>query len=119
MSDYILNEGSTAIVGLWFKDENQKNVTPNQILWRLDDLILLTNNDAQYGQYSAGEIVDDTTEIPSSYKYSLYIPDTANIIINRDNNWEEKIVSIKYIYGTSKVGTEEFRYIVKKLSKPI
>jgi hypothetical protein len=119
MADYILNEGSTALIGLWFKDEKEKNVTPTQLIWRLDDVTLLTNNDATFGPYSAGEIVDDTMENPTSYKHTVSIPDTANIIINPNNGWEEKVMTVKFTYGNSSVGTEEFRYRVKKLSRVI
>lgn len=119
MADNILNEASTAIIQLWFKDELEKNVTPSSVIWRLDDAILLANNDAQFGPYSAGEIVDDTTETPTSYKHTVYVPNTANIIINPDNIWEEKILTVKYTYGGSKIGTEEFRYRVKQLANAI
>lgn len=110
MTEYIINENSTAVIGLWFKDENEKNVVPGEIIWRVDDANLMAVSGV-----SAGEIIGDTTETPSSYKHSIYIPGAANIILDDNNMWEERIVTIRYTYGDNGVGTEEMRYKVKNL----
>lgn len=111
MSDNILNEGSTALISLWFRDENDKNVTPTEIIWRLDDVTLMSVNAV------SGEIIDWTTEVPTTYKHTVSIPNTANMLINSSNNFEEKLMTVKYYYGSGNVGTEEFRYQVKNLAK--
>ena len=107
MAEYKLNENSTAVIGLWFKDENEKNVVPAEIVWRVDDAKLIGT--------SGGELVSDTTEVPSTFKHNLYIPASANLIINDENMWEEKIVTVRVTYGISGVVTEELRYSVKNL----
>lgn len=110
MTEYILNEGSTAVIGLWFKDENEKNVVPSEIIWRVDDVRSMEVSGA-----SGGELVPDTTEIPTTYKHNIYVPASANYIIDDTTIWEEKLVTIRWTYGESGVGTEEMRYKVKNL----
>ncbi len=82
MADYILNEGSTAIIQCWFKDENDKNVTPSSITWRLDDFTFINT--------VSGELVDDTIETPTNYKHTIYVPANANRILVSTNLWEKK-----------------------------
>jgi hypothetical protein len=109
----IVNEGSSCAITLWFKDENEKNITPTSITWRLDDAIILSISGDDYA-----EIIGNTIEVPTTHKHNIMIPETGNIIINPENIWEEKIVTVKFQYLSS-VGTNEFRYLVKNLAKVI
>jgi hypothetical protein len=102
LSDYSINEGSTALINLWFKDENEKNIIPTSLDWYL--------NDATY-YYASG------SETPTSYKHELVIPSSLNLLNDRTNLWEEKILTVLYRYGASFIGTDEFRYQVKRLDK--
>jgi hypothetical protein len=104
--DNIVNEGSTAAITLRFKDENNRNVTPNSVTWSVYDV---TNG---------VEVVADTVEIPTSFKHVIYIPPTANEIdANSTNIWEERLVTVTFVYATTNQGTEEFKYYVKNLNK--
>jgi hypothetical protein len=135
MADNIVNEGSSCVIVLWFKDENERNVTPDQLAWRVDDALLLSISGDSYdatmiatsGYTGYVPLVDpiignppldipSTIVVPTTYKYNVLIPSTINVIIDETKLWEEKILSVQYSYnGGANVGTDVFRYRVNNL----
>lgn len=98
-----VNEKSTYVVTLSFKDEDGVAVTPEALAYRLDD------------ESSGEEVIEDTVVVPTSTTYSLTIASTLNIILNDDKKFEIKVLTASFIYATSKVGTAEYKYKVLNL----
>lgn len=99
-----VNEKSTYVVVLSFKDENGVAVTPSSLTYRLDD------------EASGEEVIEDTVVTPVTTSYSVVIPSTSNLILNDDKKFEIKILTASFTYDTDKVGTDEHRYRLKNLS---
>ena len=93
-----VNEKSTYVVTLSFKDENGVAVTPDSSTYRLDD------------EASGEEIIEDTVVIPTGTTYNAVISSTSNTILNDDKKYEVKVLSASFTYQTTKVGTAEHRY---------
>lgn len=100
-----VNERSTSIVTLTFRDENGAAVTPGAASYRIDDVA------------SGTEILDDTAFTPSSDIHQLTISDTQNRILTAANVREERLVTISITYGTGRKLNQEYRYYVMNLTK--
>lgn len=98
-----VNEKSTYVVKLSFKDENGVAVTPDSLTYRLDD------------ESSGEEIIEDTVVVPGTTYYNLTISSDSNSILNDDKKFEIKVLSASFTYSTTKVGTAEHKYKVLNL----
>jgi hypothetical protein len=98
-----VNEGTTSILILTFKDENGDPVIPLSGTYRIDDL------DSGTG------ITGDTGFTPSLSTYNLVIGATANRILSGAAEKELRRVTVTFQYGASGQGTGEYFYEVKNL----
>ena len=101
----IVNERSTSIVSLTFRDENGSLVTPSGGSCQIHDAA------------SGTEIRAETPFTPVGSTHDITITDTENRILDATRNVEERIVTVSFTYGTSKKGSGEYRYCVKNLAK--
>lgn len=101
----IVNERSTSIVAMTFRDETGALVTPSAGTYQIHDAA------------SGTEIRAETPFTPAGSTHDITITDTENRILDASRNVEERIVTIKFTYGAGKPGTGEYRYIVKNLTK--
>jgi hypothetical protein len=100
-----INEKTTYVVNLAFKDENEAPVTPNS---------------AQYSlyNYTANFNVKDLTTITiTGSNVDLEIPYSDNSIIKSTNDYEVMLLTVQYVFDTDKRGTSEHRYLIKNLKK--
>jgi hypothetical protein len=101
----IVNERSTSIVTLTFRDETGAQVTPSAGTYRIDDAA------------SGTEIRASTPFTPSGSTHDIMITDEENRILDVTRNIEERIVTVSFTYGVGKKGSGEYRYSVKNLLK--
>lgn len=101
----IVNERSTSIVTLTFRDETGAQVTPSAGTYRIDDAA------------SGTEIRAATPFTPSGSTHDITITDEENRILDVNRNIEERIVTVSFTYGVGKKGSGEYRYGVKNLLK--
>ncbi len=101
----IVNEKSTSVVTLTFRDESGALVTPSGGTYRIDDAALGT------------EIKADTPFTPVDSSHDITITSTENRILDATRNVEERIVTVSFTYGAGKNGNSEYRYSVKNLTK--
>lgn len=102
----IINEKSTLVLRLGFKDGSAQAVVPTAGRYRIDDV----NSDSQ--------ILDWTDFTPSASTHDLTITSAQNAIISNALESEKKLVTVDVTYGTDgKKITGEYIYIVKNLAK--
>jgi hypothetical protein len=102
----IINEKTTLILRLSFKDESSIGVIPTAAQYRIDDV------------ESGTQILDWTSFAPSAATHDLTITDVQNAIIDTAVERERKRVTVQITYGaTSKKVTDEYIYAVKNLTK--
>lgn len=99
----VVNEGTTTIITVSFYNENNEPITPDSVIYRLDDI------------YSGTEIKDDTSITPGE-SVDITISSTENRIVNRNRPVEKRIMSVKYTYaGNSKTGYDSYIYMIQNL----
>jgi len=98
-----VNEKSTYVVKLSFKDEDGVAVIPESLTYRLDD------------ESSGEEVVENTVVVPTDTSYNVTISSTSNIVLNDDKKFEVKVLTASFTFDTSKVGTAEYKYKVLNL----
>lgn len=102
----IINENTTLIVRLSFKDENSIGVIPSAAQYRIDDVD------------SGAQILDWTSFTPSADTHDLTITAAQNAIMASDREQEKKRVTVEITYGvTDNKATDEYVYVVKNLTK--
>ena len=99
-----VNEKTTAILAVTFKDENGNLVTPTTGSYRIDD-------------YAGTQITGDTAFTPSSSTYEITISANENRILDANNLVETRIATVSWTYSGSKQGTSEYIYQIKNLRK--
>lgn len=102
----IINEKSTLVIRLGFKDGSALEVVPTTGRYRIDDV----TSDAQ--------ILDWTDFTPAAATHDLTITSAQNAIVNSALESEKKLVTVDVTYGTdSKRITGDYTYGVKNLAK--
>lgn len=103
MSEDVVNEKTTSILTITFKDETGANVTPSSATYRIDD-------DA-----SKTAIKATTSFSPSGPTHDLTITSNENRIVGTEP-YEHRTVTIEFDYGTGpKHGTADYHYVVANL----
>lgn len=98
-----INEGSSAIFTIDFYDENNANVTPDLVTYRIDDI-------------SSSEILAPVEVVPSSSSMDIVVGSDLNVILDPTSNYEMRYLTIVWIYSDgTKQGTEEVIFRVKNL----
>lgn len=101
-----INEKTTAIITVTFKDENAALVTPTAAYYKLDCL-------------TTGTVIKSETQIsnPAPTK-DIVVTSIENKIQDQNNTQEEKILTLRFTYASgTKQGTAECRYKVVNLQK--
>jgi hypothetical protein len=99
-----VNENSTRDIKISFTNHLGNPVTPDRCLYKLTDLESLT------------EIVEETEFIPENPDYTITIEADENIILNADNEYEERVLTIKWFYNNgNREENEEYHFRVKNL----
>lgn len=104
-STTIINEKTTSIVTLTFTNENDDAVTPDSGSYRIDDVD------------SGTAIKAATAFTPTSSTHEITISSTENSILNTDNDYEQRVLTVTTTYSGGKVCTAEYFYMVKNLQK--
>jgi len=105
----IINQGSTYILGLEFRDDAGNAVTPSSALYRIDDEdsgnAITGNNANAWVAFS-----------PSSNQYDLAISANENALIGNTTDREERKVTVKFNFSAdNKTQTDEYRYMIQRL----
>jgi len=103
MSDDVINERSTAIVTLSFKDEDGVNAIPTSGVYRLTDL-------------RSGTTIRNWTALPSlaaSVEITLTQSDTR--ILTSTNDYEERLITVFWKYSTTKHGSDDYRVRIRNM----
>jgi hypothetical protein len=105
----IVNEGSSYVLGLTFKDENGNGVTPANATYRIDD--------EESGNGVTGNNANHWVDIsPSGNTYDLVVTANQNAFIGNNTQREERVVTLKFKFSAdSKWQTEEYRYMLTRL----
>ena len=101
----IVNERTTWIINASFTDENEDAVIPDLGEYSISD------------EKSGTEIVGPTAFDPSSSSYDFEVLPEQNRILNAKNRFEERILTLTFVYSGNKEGTAEYRWSVKNLDK--
>lgn len=100
-----VNEKTTSVVTLSFKDEAGNPVQPTSGSYRIDDTA------------SGIEIKEDTAFTPAGTTHDLVISDSENALLGQDNSRELRCVTVSVTYGAGKKINAEYRYYVVNLLK--
>ena len=100
----MVNEGSTAYLGVEFLDKNNDPDEPNTISYRIDCLS------------SGTEIRADTSVTPAE-SVEIKLTPTDHVIVNPAKPHEKRLVTITASYGPEDELNEEYEYNVKNLRK--
>lgn len=105
----IINQGSTYVLGLDFKDANGNAITPAAAFYRIDDVEsgngITGNNANRWVAFS-----------PSSNQYDLTITANENAMIGNSTDREERKVTVKFNFSAdNKTQTDEYRYMIFRL----
>jgi hypothetical protein len=101
----IVNEKSTPTLTVDFFDENGAAVVPSSATYQIDDI-------------ASGTIVRAETALPSlAASVDILLATADTIIITSSLPGEDRLVTVKWQYGSGKQGAKEYRYLVKNLSK--
>lgn len=97
-----LNERTTLVLTLTFRDEDDVLVTPTAVYYRIDDAS------------SGTSIVDNTALGSLSSAMELEITTAQNRSLSQAS-LEERVVTVEFDYGSGRHGSNEYRYLLKNL----
>lgn len=100
-----INEKTTYVVNLAFKDEDNVPVTPNSANYTL------------YNYTSSSTVKDLTTITVTGSNVDLEILYNYNSIVNPANEYEMMLLTVDFVFDVTKRGTSEYRYLIKNLKK--
>lgn len=98
-----INEGTSCVVSIDFKDENGVDVIPTSGRYRVDDA------------ESKIVVLHWTAFAPTSANQLLYIQANSNRLIAQEHIRETRVVTVEFTYGANILGTGETRYTIKGL----
>lgn len=101
----IADERTTHYLTVNFLDKNGDAATPSTISYRVD---CLTN---------ASQVRDDTPVSPAAASIEITLDSDDCDIIDQDNSYEERLVTVNATFAADDECHDEFRYLVKNLSK--
>lgn len=97
-----INDRTTLVLTLTFRDEDDALVVPTAATYRVDDVLTGTTVKAK----------TSLTGLASSME--LEITSAMNAAIG-EQTLQERVVTIEFDYGTARHGSDEYRYYVKNL----
>ena len=110
MENYV-NEKTTAYLEIRFKNELGLSVIPVSGVYQVDDMTGLTE------QITGSNVIPLTVFFPSESKYIINIPASSNQIINTENVWEDRQVTVTFVSSGGSQGTDIFNYRLRNLAK--
>lgn len=99
-----ISEGSRQKFAVSFKDEDYQPFLPTSIRYRLDD----KTDDIT-------TVILDWQTITPDYRVEITIPSSANAILNDQNVYETRVLTIQSDYGTDNQLSEDETYRVRNL----
>ena len=99
-----VNENSTRDVEISFTDINDDPITPEQIIYSIIDLDSL-------------EVIVEETEVKNKAStITITIQADENIILNSDNDYEDRIIMVRWFYGGGREENVNYQYRVLNLT---
>jgi hypothetical protein len=99
-----INEGTSCVISIDFKDEDGIAVVPTAGRYRIDDA------------ESEHTVKHWTAFVPVTSNIMLYIDHNDNRLIAQEHKRETRIVTVEYTYGArSMIGTGEARFTINGL----
>lgn len=103
-----INELQTYTCQMNWTDETGAPLTPSAGTFRVDD-ITDPGNPVQ---------VIDTTELnPTGPSHEIVVPHANNNILNQENKYEIRLITVTWTYSGSKQGTGYHKYRIENLIK--
>lgn len=98
-----INENTTAVITVEFRDEDGGTIAPDSASYRLDD-------------ESGAELITDTGIVAPTSMVSIEIPESANAIVDSNKMSEKKYLTLSYTYaGDTRQAVSEYSYEVRNL----
>ena len=98
----LVNEKSNMALTVSFFDDTGAAVVPDSATYRIDDLT------------SSTSILAPTALTPATV-VTIQITSAQNAILNSANQFEDRVITVEFVYATTKRGTDEYRYEVRNL----
>lgn len=98
----LVNEKSNMALAVSFFDDTGAAVTPDSATYRIDDL-------------TSSTVILASTALTPATVVTIQITSAQNAMVSTANQSEERVVTVEFVYATSKRGTNEYRYEVKNL----
>lgn len=99
-----ISEGSRQKFAISFKDEDYQPFLPTSVRYRLDD----KTDDIT-------TVILDWQDVTPDFRVEITIPSSANAILNDQNSYETRVLTIQSDYGTDNQLSEDETYRVRNL----
>lgn len=99
-----ISEASRQKFAVSFKDEDYQPFLPTSVRYRLDD----KTDDIT-------TVLIDWQDVTPAYRIEITIPSSANVILNDQNVYETRVLTIQSDYGTDNQLSEDETYRVRNL----
>jgi len=97
-----INDRTTLVLTLTFRDEDDALVVPTAATYRIDDVL-------------TGSVVKARTSLTGlASSMELEITSAQNAAIG-EATLQERVVTVEFDYGASRHGSDEYRYYVRNL----
>lgn len=98
-----VNERTTLILTVAFFDEDDVACVPSSARYRIDD------------KTSGTAVLGWTTIAPLAVSVDLHILKGWNSMVSETHQYETRVVTVEFQYGTGRQGTDEYTYRIKNL----
>lgn len=98
----LVNEKSNMALTVSFFDDTGAAVIPDSATYRIDDLTSSTS-------------ILGSTALSVAASVEIQITSAQNAMISNANQFEDRAVTVDFVYATTKRGTDEYRYEVRNL----
>lgn len=95
-----INEGQTSLIEVTFRDENNQLVIPTTAFYSI------------YCETQKQVVLAETQIQNPTSVTEIVITGAQNAILNKDNPWEDRLITVRWTWGASRDGVLEFRYRV-------
>jgi len=106
VSDAVINELSALFMTFSFKDQNDANIIPATIDWRVDNIT---------DRHNVVQVLDWASISTPAVSVDVQIPGTSNAITNQDHVVERREVTVRIDAGQSTQAYKAYLYNIKNL----